>query len=741
MESINFSILFLLGFSIVGGLLGASFFQKLRIPQVVGFIVIGLIVGDNGLKFVKHTDVAALQPFTLFALGVIGFLVGGELKVETFRKYARQFVAILLGEGVIAFLLVGISIGLLLYAIFHNFAIAFAAGIVFGAVASATDPASTIDVLWEYRSLGVLTTSLTAIVALDDALAMILYGLATGLVKMSAGISDSILKEMGKVILELLGAGVLGFVGAAILRFLLLQVKLLHRNFAFAIGLLLLLISIAVYANMDVILTSMTMGCLLTNMLPKRSKSLFESIRGFSSPIYVLFFVLAGARLSLTQMPGWLWGIVIIYVFARSIGKVLGSYIGARYTKSEPVVRRYLGMGLFAQGGVAIGLSIMASHYLTEVTVDGNLMLGDVVIFGIATTTLIVQLFGPPMVKLALKLSGEVGRNVTREDVIDSWTAKNAMETDIITVREGEPISNAAQIFVKHDFLIYPVVDRNDRMIGILSLEALKNVLSNPDSWTWLLVSDVAKPVEQRVFSSSPLKDVLDQMYDLNIDQIPVVEENQGDVPIGILDRAKIKERIDIEVFRRRQAIEFKRSRGKVGEKSEKMAPKLKLGNMKVSDVKHLLVMDPVVVSPDQAIDELLATMIKDPKKRYAYVVDKKGRLIGSVCMNDVVKYLFPFEAVVESSTEMLVGKYAYFETKTVGDIMNDSPRFMKEDTLLSDMADIMVQENINELPVVDDKMHIIGQLSLYEVTTEYLKKVGPDQIESNKNANEENES
>ena len=89
----------------------------------------------------------------------------------------------------------------------------------------------------------------------------------------------------------------------------------------------------------------------------------------------------------------------------------------------------------------------------------------------------------------------------------------------------------------------------------------------------------------------------------------------------------------------------------------------------------------------------------------------------------------------------MSIGKYAYFETKTVGDIMNDSPRFMKEDTLLSDMADIMVQENINELPVVDDKMHIIGQLSLYEVTTEYLKKVGPDQIESNKNANEENES
>jgi len=568
-ETISFSILFILGVSILGGLLGASFFQKLRVPQVVGFIVIGLIVGDNGLKLIKHEDVTALQPFTLFALGIIGFLVGGELKAETFRKYARQFFAILLGEGLMAFLLVGISTGLFLYVIFHNLSIAFAAGIVFGAVASATDPASTIDVLWEYRSLGVLTTSITAIVALDDALAMILYGLATGLVKMLAGVSGSISKEIGKVVLELLGAAVMGFVGALILRFLLQRVRLLHKNFAFVIGLLLLMISVAVYANMDVILTSMTMGCILVNMLPRRSASLFESVRSFSTPIYVLFFVLAGARLSLTQMPGWLWGVVAIYVLGRSIGKVLGSYIGAKWTGSEPVVRRYLGLGLFAQGGVAIGLSIMASHYLKDVAVSENLMLGDVVVFGIAATTLIVQLFGPPMVKVALKLSGEVGRNVTREDVIDSWTVADVMETEVITVQEGDPIAKAAQIFVKHDYLVYPVVDRQHRMAGVLSLHGLKDVLSNPDSWAWLLVSDVMTPIRQKVSSSSSLKEILDQMYELNIDQTPVIAPGDGDVPVGLLDRAKVKERIDIEVFRRRQAIEFKRSRTKVGETNE----------------------------------------------------------------------------------------------------------------------------------------------------------------------------
>ena len=574
MESINISILFVLGFSILGGLVGASFFQRLRVPQVVGFIVIGLIVGENGLELVKHADVAALQPFTLFALGIIGFLVGGELKAENFKKYARQFFAILLGEGLFSFLLVGISTGLFIYAIFHNVTIALAAGAVFGAVASATDPASTIDVLWEYRSLGVLTTSLTAIVALDDALAMILYGLATGFVKTIAGISDSVIMELGKVTLELIGAIVLAFAGAVALRFLLLRVKLLQRNFAFVIGLILLLISIAVYANMDVILTSMAMGCFLANMLPNRSESLFESVRSSSTPIYVLFFVLAGARLSLTQMPGWLWGVVVIYVIGRSIGKAAGTYIGARCTGSEPVVRRYLGFGLFAQGGVAIGLSIMASHYLTGVKVDENLMLGDVIIFGIAATTLIVQLFGPPMVKLAIKLSGEAGRNVTREDVIESMTVVDVMETNVITFQENETLTKAAQVFVEHEYLVYPVVNRGKQMIGILSLEALKNLLSNPDAWAWLLVSDVMRPVGQKVFTTSALKETLDQMYELNMDQAPVIKHDNGDVPVGLLDVAKAKERIDIEVFRRRQAIEYKRSRSKTKshKKDEKKA-------------------------------------------------------------------------------------------------------------------------------------------------------------------------
>jgi len=555
--NINFSILFILGVSIFGGLAGASLFQKLRIPQVVGYIVIGLIIGESGLGIVNQTVVSTLQPFTLFALGIIGFLVGGELKAETFQKYAKQFIAILLGEGLGAFFLVGISSALFMYGVFHNFSGALAAGIVFGAIASATDPASTIDVLWEYRSLGVLTTLLTAIVALDDALAMTLYGLGTAIAEILTGNSGSIVAEVGKVALSLFGAFIAGLICALILRVLLQRVHQPEKRLAFAVGLILLLISVAAYLDIDVILTSMTLGCILVNMLPRRSHDLFKLMRSFSVPIYVLFFVLAGARLSISQMPGWLWGIVIIYVLGRSAGKMGGAYIGARYTGSKPSVRRYLGLGLFAQGGVAIGLSIMASQHLGAIVVDKNigLSLGDVIIFGVAATTFIVQLLGPPMVKLAIKLSGEAGRNITTDDVIDSWTVADVMDSDVVLIEENEPLIKAAQIFMEHDYLIYPVVNRHKDIIGVMSLESMKDVLIDQASWVWLVASDIMGPVKDRAFAEMPLRDIVTQMSELNIDQMPVVEEGNGNIPVGIIDRAKIQKLIGKEVIRRQKPV------------------------------------------------------------------------------------------------------------------------------------------------------------------------------------------
>ncbi len=548
------SVLFILGFGILGGLVGGVLFKKLHIPQVIGYIVIGLAVGATGFNLIKIEDIQALEPFNLFALGIIGFLVGGELKLDSFRDYGGQFAAILLGEGLAAFVLVGLPVGLIVYFVCHNIPVAFATGIVFGAIASATDPASTISVLWEYRSLGVLTTSLTAIVALDDALAMTLYGVGTGVAQILTSGHGSILGGLAKVSMELLGAVALGALMGVILVGVLRYVLEPERCLAFALGLILLVISLAVTIHADVILAAMTLGFVLTNVTPRKSEELFKVMRGFSIPIYVLFFVLVGARINLAGMPWWLWAIVGVYVLGRSFGKMFGAYVGAKMTGSPDVVCRYLGTGLFAQGGVAIGLSIMASHHLSGIQLTETMALGDAIICGVATTTFIVQLIGPPMVKWAITKADEAGRDITKEDIIAGWTAKDAMKEDVDTISEHELLGSIINRFSEKDNLFYLVANQAGQMVGGLSLETLKSVLIDQESWRWLVASDVMCSLDHRVTEQSPLHAVLETMDQYRLERMPVVKTDGSDVPVGLIDMADLKHRVDREILRRRRS-------------------------------------------------------------------------------------------------------------------------------------------------------------------------------------------
>jgi Kef-type K+ transport system membrane component KefB/CBS domain-containing protein len=551
MHAPDFGVLFVLGLAVFGGILGAWLFQRLRIPQVVGYIAIGLLIGESGLRIVTVADVATMHSLSLFALGIIGFLVGGELQAESFRKYGRQFTAIFLGEGLAAFALVGVSVGLLVHAIAHNVEAALAAGIVFGAIASATDPASTIDVLWEYRSRGVLTTALIAIVALDDALAMTLYGLGTSLAQILTHGASSLSHAAIGIVVELAGAVALGLVAGVLLNFILRRSHQRERSLAIAIGGILLVIGFAAASNMDVILATMTLGVTLVNLAPRRSKELFDIVRSFSTPIYVLFFVLVGARLGIASMPVWIWALSAVYVLARSVGKMAGAYYGARISGAAETVRKYSGLGLFAQGGVAVGLSIMASQRLGGVMVTGTMPLGDMVVFGVTATTLIVQIIGPPAVKMAIRLGGEIGRNITADDVIASWRVRDVMSKDLAPVAGTAPLREVFQLFSQHDYLVYPVVAADGRMAGIISLENLKHALMDQNVWEWVVAHDVMTPPIDKVTASTPLESAMDLMNQLHLEQIPVVDDETGQQPLGLLDMRTARILVEEEVIRR----------------------------------------------------------------------------------------------------------------------------------------------------------------------------------------------
>ena len=544
--NIHPGILVLLGIGVLGGALGAWFFQKIRIPQVVGYIAFGIIIGKSGFKLLQSENIEQLRSFTWFALGIIGFLVGGELKFETFKKYGKQFIQILLWEGLLAFLIVLLATFSIVYFISHHFAVSLAAGIVFGAIASATDPASTIEVLWEYRARGILTTTIIAIVALDDALAMTLYGVGTSCAEMLIGQGGEILKEVLRVVIELGGSVCLGLLSGGIMVLFLRYVhQKQERMLAIGIGMLLCVIGLASALNLDVILVTMSMGLLLVNLTPHRSEKLLATIRNFAVPIYVMFFVMVGARLGIKSMPGWMWLIVIAYVIGRSSGKALGCFIGAKLSGAPAAVQKYSGIGIFAQGGVAIGLSIMASQHLGNIKITGETSLGELVISGVTATTFLVQIIGPAMTKVSIRLAGENDRNITTEDMMERLTVEKAVKREIHPLKLTDKITTAVKQFSINDSLTCPVVDESGKLAGILTLDHLKDILLDSDCWEWMVVADVMKLDQEFIRDSLTLKEAANILEQSGSEQMAVV--NNDNSPIGILDLRLIRKSVEHE--------------------------------------------------------------------------------------------------------------------------------------------------------------------------------------------------
>jgi CBS domain-containing protein len=297
----------------------------------------------------------------------------------------------------------------------------------------------------------------------------------------------------------------------------------------------------------------MTLGVVLVNIAPRRSEELFATIRSFAEPIYVIFFVLVGARLNLNAMPAWLWGAVAIYVVGRSLGKIGGAYAGGRLTGAPGSVRRYAGMGLFAQGGIAVGLSIMAANRLDDIAVTDSLLLSDAIVFGVTASTIVLQMVGPPLIKRAGELAGEAGRDVTEEDVIESWRVRDAMNQHVAPITEGTPLSHVFQIFSAEDQVLFPVVDGSGSLKGKISLDELRGVMTSQETWDWVLAADVMAPTDDRVEADATLSEALDRMRERGVEQIPVVESEAVPRVVGVLDQRGMRIRVNEELVKRRQ--------------------------------------------------------------------------------------------------------------------------------------------------------------------------------------------
>ena len=408
------TILLMIGIAVLGGLFGGKIFERIRIPMVVGYIIAGVILGDSGLKLV---DASMTGLLTDIALGFIGFGIGSQLKYSVLKRLGGSIICISFMEAIGAFLLVGIGVTLITNKLYM--------GLIFGALASATAPAATVDVLEEYQSRGPLTTSLLAVVGIDDGISLLLFGFGISLAGCLLGSGGGVLQSFIHPLLDLGGSVILGVILGFIYTRVLQLMRSKNETLILTAGLVVAACGIAEAMKLSLILTNMILGITVCNLAPMRMRRIQEAVGGFTPPVYVLFFVLVGARLNIFNLPQM--GLIgVFYIILRAGGKFGGAYLGAVVSKAPTVVRKYLGLGLFSQAGVAVGLSLAAAKILDSA---GHSDLGGLVVNVIAATTFVVQIIGPPCTKIAIVKANEVPEDMMHK--IGRRFVKSPAETKI----------------------------------------------------------------------------------------------------------------------------------------------------------------------------------------------------------------------------------------------------------------------------------------------------------------------
>jgi len=543
----HLNIILLIGLAIFFGTAGAGVFQKIRIPQVVGYVVIGLIIGESGLNLIGRDTVETLSSFNIFALGIIGFMIGGELRRDVFKKHGKQFFVILCSEGVAAFIFVAVLSGFVAWCFSGNLHTSVAIGLVLGAIASATAPAATVNVLWEYKTRGPLTSTVLAVVALDDGLSLLLYGFASSIAGAFLGKTNgSIWTAILTAVFEIVGAVVLGVLVGFLLSFILKRIKEPDKALVFTVSSVLLVIGLSIALKLSSILAAMTLGVTIANLATRRRQSTFELIEKFAPPIYVLFFVLAGAHLVLGEIAGWMIVMILVYLIGRTAGKVFGSWFGARQSKAPDVVRKYLGLCLLSQAGVAIGLAIISSQLFMG-------QVGHAIIVVVMTTTFVVEVFGPMLVKVGIKKAGEVGLNITEEDLIKTYSVADVMDTKVPVISAGMSLNEVVKIVSSTDSFYYSVVDNDKKLIGAITLDGIRNTFATQELNDWLVALDIMEPIIAKVPPDVGLSEAFEKTRRLDIEHLPVVASSKDDSFVGILNCRVVRRLVSAEVLSRQQ--------------------------------------------------------------------------------------------------------------------------------------------------------------------------------------------
>ena len=398
--------------ALIGGLLLSRLAKRLNLPAVTAYLVAGLILGPfllgalniPGLGFNSVAQVEELSVLTQMALGFIAFAMGNEFRLSQLKTFGSRAIAIGILQAVITTVVVDLV--LILVHLLFPYVISVPAAITLGAIASATAPAATLMVVRQYKADGPLTKLLMLVVAIDDAIGLLLFSVSFGIANTMSSADASVLSMVVEPILEILFSvilgGIMGYLLNLVERFFHSRSKRMAVSVAFVlltVGMSMLKFHIGpVHCGFSLLLVCMMTGTVFCNVCTT-SEELMSRVEGWTVPLNILFFVISGAELDLRILVNPVTLILgVIYILARSAGKCVGANLSCRMTKCSKTITDNLGITLLPQAGVALGMA------LTAATLPDGALVRNVVLFAV----LVYELVGPAMTRRALMKAGEI---------------------------------------------------------------------------------------------------------------------------------------------------------------------------------------------------------------------------------------------------------------------------------------------------------------------------------------------
>ena len=415
-EGIFVEILLAIGVAMFAGLFLSRLTSKWNLPDVTSYLVAGVLIGPlvlgrlgvPGLGFNSMEFVEEMGLLCDVALGFIAFSIGSEFRISALRKTGRQATIIAIFQALTATILVDLTL-LGLHLILGEERLPVSTCIILGAIATATAPAATLMVINQYKARGPLTDILLPIVALDDAVGLVVFAVSSGIARALTSGAVSIVSLLVNPLVEIVGSFVLGaalgWVFSLVEKFFNSGSKRLSLAVAFviictALSKLRFHFESGLEIGFSSLLVTMMCSCIFCNLCDF-SEEIMHKTERWTAPVYVLFFVISGAELDLTVFGDFaVVGIGVAYILSRSAGKIFGASVSAKMTRCEPTICKYLGITLLPQAGVALGMSVVVAAEFGE----AGAIIRNIVLFSV----LIYELVGPLLTKMALTAAGEI---------------------------------------------------------------------------------------------------------------------------------------------------------------------------------------------------------------------------------------------------------------------------------------------------------------------------------------------